>query len=228
MREPAGKVSSPRGQVYPSISGRSVSTTFSYDPNGQTSGLGRSISYTSFNKPSSITQGSGTLFFTYDADHQRTAPEGITRYFDAFGVHAELFSSAVSRWNDYLMVGSVLIGVRVLHNSDQTVSTRYFHTDNLGSIAVITDENGAVVERDSYDAWGKRRFPTGADDPSGAGCCMDRRQARLRGGGAQARGDHACDVARRQRVPLEGAKGAGQWQQDRCAKAYRGGSVTYE
>ena len=25
-----------------------------------------------------------------------------------------------------------------------------------------------MVERDSYDAWGKRRFPTGADDPAGS------------------------------------------------------------
>jgi hypothetical protein len=40
--------------------------------------------------------------------------------------------------------------------------------DNLGSIAVITDETGTVVERDGYDAWGKRRFPTGADDPTGS------------------------------------------------------------
>jgi RHS repeat-associated protein len=60
-----------------------------------------------------------------------------------------------------------MVGVRVLH-SDNSVTTRYFHTDNLGSIAVITNESGAVVERDSYDAWGKRRFPTGADDPSGS------------------------------------------------------------
>jgi RHS repeat-associated protein len=66
------------------------------------------------------------------------------------------------------MAGGAMIGVRVLHNSDQTVSTRYFHTDNLGSIAVITDESGTVVERDGYDAWGKRRFPTGQDDPSGS------------------------------------------------------------
>jgi hypothetical protein len=29
--------------------------------------------------------------------------------------------------------------VRVLH-SDLSVTTRYFHTDNIGSIAVITDE----------------------------------------------------------------------------------------
>jgi hypothetical protein len=48
-----------------------------------------------------------------------------------------------------------------------SVTTRYFHTDNLGSIAV-TDETGNVVERDSYNAWGKRRFPAGADDPRAA------------------------------------------------------------
>jgi RHS repeat-associated protein len=56
--------------------------------------------------------------------------------------------------------------MRVL--SGGTVTTRYFHTDNLGSIAVITDETGTVVKRDGYDAWGKRRFPTGADDPTGS------------------------------------------------------------
>ncbi len=42
----------------------------------------------------SITQGSTTLFFPDDIDHQRfkqVAPEGGTLYFDAFGVHAELF-----------------------------------------------------------------------------------------------------------------------------------------
>jgi RHS repeat-associated protein len=59
-----------------------------------------------------------------------------------------------------------MLGMRVLSGS--TVTTRYFHADNLGSIAVITDETGNVVERDGYDAWGKRRFPTGADDPTGS------------------------------------------------------------
>jgi RHS repeat-associated protein len=154
-----------------SISGGNINTTFTYDANGnQTSGLGRSISYTSFNKPSSITQGSGTLFFSHDIDHQRfkqTAPEGITLYFDAFGVHTELFQSSTTAWYDFIGASGSMLGVRVLH-SDNSVTTRYFHTDNLGSIAVITDESGTVVERDSYDAWGKRRFPTGADDPSGS------------------------------------------------------------
>jgi RHS repeat-associated protein len=153
-----------------SVVAGTINSTFSYDLNGnQTAGLGRSISYTSYNKPSSIAQGSSTLFFSDDIDHQRfkqQAPEGTTLYFNAFGVHAELFASGTSQWYDYVGAGGAMLGMRVL--SASTVTTRYFHTDNLGSIAVITDETGAVVERDGYDAWGKRRFPNGADDPTGS------------------------------------------------------------
>jgi RHS repeat-associated protein len=153
-----------------SVVAGTINSTFTYDPNGnRTAGLGRSISYTSYNKPSSITQGSSTLFFSDDVDHQRfkqQAPEGTTLYFNAFGVHAELFVAGTSQWYDYVGAGGAMLGMRVLSGS--TVTTRYFHTDNLGSIAVITNEAGAVVERDGYDAWGKRRFPNGADDPTGS------------------------------------------------------------
>ena len=104
------------------IGGTTINTTFTYDLNGNhTAGLGRSISYTSYNKPSWITQGSSTLFFSDDFDHQRfkqTAPEGITLYLSAFGVRAELFSSAVSQWTDYLSVGGATIGMRVLHSDE--------------------------------------------------------------------------------------------------------------
>jgi uncharacterized protein RhaS with RHS repeats len=153
-----------------SVVAGTINSTFTYDLNGnQTAGLGRGITYTSYNKPSSITQGSSTLFFSDDVDHQRfkqQAPEGTTLYFNAFGVHAELFASGTSQWYDYVGAGGTMLGMRVLSGS--TVTTRYFHTDNLGSIAVITDETGTVVERDGYDAWGKRRFPNGADDPTGS------------------------------------------------------------
>jgi RHS repeat-associated protein len=63
------------------------------------------------------------------------------------------------------MVGGSMVGVR-FERSNQTVSVRYFHQDHLGSIAVLTDETGNVVERDSYDPWGKRRFTNGSDDPT--------------------------------------------------------------
>jgi RHS repeat-associated protein len=92
------------------------------------------------------------------------APEGSTLYFDAFGVHSELFISGTSSWYDYVSAGGAMIAVQV--TSGSTVTQRFFHTDNLGSISVITDQSGNVVERDGYDAWGKRRFPNGADDPT--------------------------------------------------------------
>jgi hypothetical protein len=89
-----------------SISGGTISTSFTYDPNGnQTSGLGRSISHTSYNKPSSITQGSSTPFFSDDVDHQRfkqVSPEGTTLYFTAFGVHTELFVASSSQWYEIM------------------------------------------------------------------------------------------------------------------------------
>jgi len=54
------------------VSGGSISSTFAYDANGnQTSGLGRSIVYTSYNKPASITQGTRTISFLDDSEHQQ-------------------------------------------------------------------------------------------------------------------------------------------------------------
>jgi hypothetical protein len=90
-----------------------------------------------------------------------------TRYLDAFGVHIELVTSATTQWNEYLMVGGSMIGVRFLQGT--SVTLRYFHQDHLGSIAVITNETGALAEpRDAYDARGKRRFANGTDDPTGS------------------------------------------------------------
>lgn len=40
---------------------------------------------------------------------------------------------------------------------------RYLHKDHLGSIDTLTDETGQIVERLSYDAFGKRRQPNGQD-----------------------------------------------------------------
>jgi RHS repeat-associated protein len=153
-----------------SISGGVISTTFTYDPNGnELTGNGRATTWTSYNKPASITQGSHTISFLDDPEHQRfqqVTAQGTTLYFDGFGAHAELVMGSSWTWNDFLTVGNVMVGVRFLNSG--TATTRYFHTDHLGSISVITDQSGNVLERLSYDAWGKRRFANGADDPSGS------------------------------------------------------------
>jgi uncharacterized protein RhaS with RHS repeats len=118
------------------------------DANGNLStGLGRGYAWYSFNKPNQITQGSTFQNFLYDTEYARfwkTAPEGGTLYFDAFGVHSELLTSN-NAWYDYITAGGAMVAMRV---SGSTVATRYFHTDNLGSISVITNETGVVVGRD--------------------------------------------------------------------------------
>jgi RHS repeat-associated protein len=165
---------SPLPHAVMSVSGGTISATFTYDADGnQTSGLGRSIVYTSYNKPSSITQGARTISFLDDTEHQRfkqVTPEGTTLYIAAFGVIAEVSNLGTSsaRWTDYLSVGNAKVGMRVLQSVSETLSTRYFQTDHLGSISVLTDENGLIVERLSYDAWGRRRNPNGTDDPTGS------------------------------------------------------------
>lgn len=53
----------------------------------------------------------------------------------------------------------------------------YFHTDHLGSITAVTNDLGTVVERLSYDAWGKRRNP----DSSEAMCSAITGQSTTRG-----------------------------------------------
>jgi RHS repeat-associated protein len=170
---PASGTGSSLPHAVTGVNGLTISTTFTYDPNGnQISGLGRTTVWTSYNKPSRITQGSSTISFLDGPNHQRfkqVTAQGTTLYFDSFGVHAELVvATGPGKWNEYLTVGNVMVGVRFLDLSTETVATRYFHADNLGSISVITDETGNVLERLSYDAWGKRRYPNGADDPAGA------------------------------------------------------------
>jgi YD repeat-containing protein len=167
----------PRPHGVVSADGDTVAATFTYDANGNqtgATGVGRTIAYNAANTPSTITQGALTLNFADDVDHQRykqTIMQGSTvttiRYLDAFGVHVELVTSATTQWNEYLMVGGSMIGVRFLQGT--SVTLRYFYQDHLGSIAVLTDQNGALAEpRDAYDAWGKRRFANGNDDPTGS------------------------------------------------------------
>ena len=97
-------------------------------------------------------------------------PEGTTLYIGAFGVLAEVSNPGTSsaKWTEYLSVGNAKVGMRTLQVTSSTLSTRYFLTDHLGSVSVITDENGLVVQRLSYDAWGKRRNPDGTDDTTGS------------------------------------------------------------
>jgi hypothetical protein len=64
-----------------------------------TSGNGLTVSYSSYNKPTSITRGTSTIGFSHDPEHQRfqqTAPGGTTLYIAGSGILAERFAGVGS------------------------------------------------------------------------------------------------------------------------------------
>ncbi|MFT6509755.1 MAG: hypothetical protein ACJAVO_002647 [Parvibaculaceae bacterium] len=73
-------------------------------------------------------------------------------------------TSGASVWKLYLFAGGHLIGQRI--EGATTTTTSYFINDHLDSLAVITDEMGAVKECLAYDPWGKRRYTDGSDAPT--------------------------------------------------------------
>lgn len=153
-----------------SISGI-VNTSYAYDANGNTlAGNGRTYEWNSFNKILTVQRGANFSSMDYDSAHTRmreVTNEETTVYFRGAGLRAEKVtgaSSGNSVWKLYLEGGGKLIGQRIEAGATTTIS--YFVADHLGSIAVIMDELGGVKERLAYDAWGKRRYPDGSDDPT--------------------------------------------------------------
>jgi RHS repeat-associated protein len=147
--------------------------SFCYDANGNlTTGAARTVAYTSFNLPVSITQGTTVLSWTYDCDHARTTetgPNGTTVYLNPRldkGVHVEKKVTAAGyTWENDIYAGGQTVAIQFdATHAGGAVSIRYLHKDHLGSTQAITDESGTRVENLSYDPWGKRRNTDGSDD----------------------------------------------------------------
>jgi RHS repeat-associated protein len=155
-----------------------LNPVYSYDLNGNlTSGAGRTVTWTAFNMVATIVQGATNMSYAYDSEHARITQSEVngantttTTYLNdpASGLSSEkVVAGATTTWTDYLFAGGARVAQRSMVVGGAT-SLRYFITDHLGSIAVITDGGGAVLERLAYDAWGKRRNTNGSDDPAGA------------------------------------------------------------
>ncbi len=135
--------------------------SYAYDANGNmTSGSGRTYAWTSFNKPLGITTAQGYTGFGYDANHQRiskTTPNSSTIYIGK--LYERTVMGAVTKRTNYIHASGKLVAA--VEDVNGRAETKYMHTDHLGSISVITGSNGAVLERLSYDAFGKPRQSNG-------------------------------------------------------------------
>lgn len=85
--------------------------------------------------------GEDNLGLTYEKEVRTNGTTEHKHYLTAQGITFALFTSRTGTLNGL-----------------SATSTSYFHKDQMGSIAAITDATGAVTERLAYDPWGKRRF----------------------------------------------------------------------
>lgn len=144
--------------------------SYLYDANGNLyNGAGRSLTYTSFNLPETITQGGTTLSFAYDADHNRfkeVGPAGTRIYLNPridAGLHYEKLTgpNGAVEHSFYIYAGKTPVARYVQIGVFNSIS--YLHHDVQGSLFAVSDESGQIVQRFSYDAFGKRRNPNGTD-----------------------------------------------------------------
>ena len=155
---------------------------FLYDANGNlTSGAGRTATWTSYNMPLTITSGANSDTYQYTSEHQRFKElhqDGTYVLF--FGLesgepHYEQQVGLNGVWNYryYLDIGGSAVGM-VLQSNTGALSTNYFHRDHLGSVTAVTNDAGTVLQKFSYDAWGKKRNLNGTDATGVVASVVDR------------------------------------------------------
>jgi RHS repeat-associated protein len=128
--------------------------SYQYDKNGNmTKRGGKTIKYTSFNKPYEIQSNGDTSYFKYGPDrlryYQKTGDK--TTYYINGGSFEEILEGNKTTFKTY--VGDFLI-----HESEQGQETlSYIHRDALGSVEAITDSDGNLLQRMSFNPFGSRR-----------------------------------------------------------------------
>ena len=123
------------------------------------------ISYTHFDKVDGITEGANSLSYAYGYDRQRVFMEehvgGLTRTKCYVGnceyVTETTGGNIEKQWLTYLTGPTGVFAVVMTKSGTDQVF--YILKDNLGSWTTVTDGNGTVEQRLSYDAWGNLRDP---------------------------------------------------------------------
>ncbi len=131
----------------------------------------QNLEYTLFDKISNITQfntnanKANELNIHYGLGHQRKIQviedyDNNTTETKVYigGIYEEITTNDVTKKVHYLSSPDGLFAIYSVDENNQK-EFNYVHKDYLGSIEVLTNEDGEVVERLSYDAWGLRRDP---------------------------------------------------------------------
>jgi hypothetical protein len=134
--------------------------TYSYDNNGNTlAGGGRSYTWNVENRAGYITGPGGNETLVYDYTGIRVSKSGSSglTYFPFTGY--EVTGGIVTKY--------IRMGTEIIASKKGSSDKRFYHTDHLGSVNVITDADGLQVQVNEYDPWGKVSRSEGSNvDPN--------------------------------------------------------------
>jgi len=122
----------------------------------------QTVAYTSFQRPSMINHGDYTAFFTYNASGDRVrmqtehikAGELQDRFYIGSRFEVDVIEHSAILW----LGGDAYSAPAALKRQfGGTWNIYYICRDYLGSIHVVTDEQGVIVQEISFDPWGRLR-----------------------------------------------------------------------
>ncbi len=119
----------------------------------------QTITYTPYQRVSSIVQGTDELIFTYGTDGHRaktvTKQNNVTTEEIYFVGSYEKIVTSTNKEINYIYSPNGLLGVMIKQGTTETFY--YTYTDYLGNILALVDQNGNITEEYNFDAWGQRR-----------------------------------------------------------------------
>ncbi len=122
------------------------------------------ITYTSFERPRTITEGSHSVSYTYNAAYHR-AKAMITKNGNTSTVYSFMEGKYQQKIEGGTKKGRLYIGGTpysapiVIEYTGIAYQKYYLHRDYLGSITHITNQSGNLEAEYSYTAWGRLRNP---------------------------------------------------------------------
>jgi RHS repeat-associated protein len=140
------------------------STAYTYDQNGNQKTAGtKTFSYDLANRLISNTSGSTTTTYTYDGDGNRlqasTGSQASKKTNYLWDSNNDLPQMALERDGNNALLRRYVYGARRIFMTTGG-SNYYYHYDNLGSVANLTNASGASMWTEQYEPFGSIRTET--------------------------------------------------------------------
>ena len=132
---------------------------------GLVQGRQQNVSYTSYNRPSLLTEGGRSATFTYNGDAERVkmnvadnSGNVLTRYYIGGRYECDLTTSGTK---ERLYLGGDAYSAPMVYQRENNGSWTLYNIgrDYLGSVTHIATADGTLVAEYSYDPWGRLRDP---------------------------------------------------------------------